>query len=73
MDIRFLSLTEVVEIHQDQLSRYGGADGIRDINLLISAVAMPQATYDGVYLHQDIHEMAAAYLFELESQKNNFV
>lgn len=65
MEPKFLSLTEVLEIHQDQLARYGGEAGIRDIELLKSALGMPAATYGGEFLHSDIYEMAAGYLFHL--------
>lgn len=65
MDPVFLSLSEVLEIHQDQVNRYGGATGIRDIELLKSALGMPSATYGGQFLHTDVYEMAAAYLFHL--------
>jgi death-on-curing protein len=65
MDPVFLSLAEVLEIHQDQGARYGGASGIRDIELLKSALGMPSATFGGRLLHTDIYEMAAAYLFHL--------
>ncbi|MBI5552045.1 MAG: type II toxin-antitoxin system death-on-curing family toxin [Desulfobacterales bacterium] len=65
MDPVFLSLAEVLEIHQDQVARYGGASGIRDIELLKSALGMPSATFGGQFLHTDIYEMAAAYLFHL--------
>ena len=62
---KFLSLAEVLEIHKDQIVRYGGASGIRDIELLKSALGMPPATYGGEFLHTDLYEMAAAYLFHL--------
>jgi death-on-curing protein len=61
----FLSLAEVLAIHKDQITRYGGAPGIRDIALLKSALAIPPATYDGEFLHADIFEMAAGYLFHI--------
>jgi death on curing protein len=61
----FLSLSEVLQIHRDQVTRYGGASGIRDIELLKSALGMPSATFGGQFLHTDIYEMAAAYLFHL--------
>ena len=61
----FLSLAEVVEIHRDQIERYGGRPGIRDSGLLQSAVAVPQATMSGKYLHGDLFEMAAAHLFHI--------
>lgn len=65
MGTAFLGLIEVLAIHRDQVARYGGVPGIRDIELLKSALGMPAATYGGQFLHTDIHEMAAAYLFHL--------
>lgn len=61
----FLALDEVIEIHHDQIIRYGGHPGIRDIGILKSYIAMPSAAFDGNYLHTDIYEMAAAYLFHI--------
>jgi len=61
----FLTLDEVIAIHRDQVERYGGDSGIRDIELLKSSVAMPTAGFGGDYLHTDIFEMAAAYLFHI--------
>ena len=61
----FLSLDEILEIHEQQIERYGGAPGLRDIAGLESAVATPQATFDGEFLHRSIPAMAAAYLFHL--------
>lgn len=58
----FLDLGEMIEIHRDQIERYGGRPGIRDMALLQSAVAMPQASFRGEYLHADHFEMAAGYL-----------
>lgn len=65
MELTFLTLAEAVEIHRDQIERYGGKSGIRDMGLLQSALAMPAATFGGQYLHGDLYEMAAAYLFHL--------
>lgn len=65
MEPHFLSLAEVLEIHQDQIARYGGDPGIRDMGLLKSALGMPSATFGGEFLHTDIFEMAAAYLYHL--------
>jgi death on curing protein len=59
----FLDLEQVVRLHRSLIERYGGAEGIRDVGLLHSALAMPQAAYGGEYLHRDIFEMAAAYLY----------
>lgn len=68
----FLTLAEVVEIHADQLRRYGGQPGIRDIGLLESALAQPEASFGGEWLHRDVCEMAAAYAFHL-CQNHPFV
>jgi death-on-curing protein len=61
----FLSLGEIIEIHRDQINRYGGMSGIRDIGLLKSALAMPSAGFGECYVHNDLFEMAAAYLFHI--------
>ena len=70
--ITVLTLAEIVEIHSDQIEQYGGTDGIRDINLLSSAAAMPYASFSGDFLHNDIFEMAAAYAYHI-SQNHPFV
>lgn len=61
----FLGLDEILEIHCDQIKRYGGRAGIRDLDLLKSAVATPAVSFGGDYLHTDIYAMAAAYLFHI--------
>ena len=61
----FLSLEEVIALHNLQLERFGGLGGIRDTGLLESALAMPQAGFGDQYAHADLFEMAAAYLFHL--------
>lgn len=65
MEPVFLTLEELIEIHADQLDRYGGTAGLRDIQLLQSAAAMPQAGFGDRYLHTDLFQMAAAYLFHI--------
>ena len=61
----FLSLAEVIALHDVQLAAFGGAAGLRDPGMLESAVAMPQMGFGEEYLHADLEEMAAAYLFHL--------
>ncbi|MUG92731.1 hypothetical protein F7734_09825 [Scytonema sp. UIC 10036] len=34
---KFLSVSQVIAIHQDQVKSFGGTDGVRDIGLLDSA------------------------------------
>ena len=65
MEPVFLSLDEVLEIHQQQIERYGGTGGLRDAGALESVVAAPQATFGGEFLHKSMPAMAAAYLFHL--------
>jgi len=65
MDAFFLSLDEVLEIHEQQIERYGGSLGLRDPAALESVVATPQATFGGEFLHASIPAMAAAYLYHL--------
>lgn len=60
-----LTLDDILESHQNQIDTYGGSHGIRDIGLLESAIAQPEASFGDQYLHADIFEMAAAYLYHL--------
>jgi death on curing protein len=71
-DILFLTLAEAIEIHTDQIHRYGGQSGVRDLGLLESALAQPEASFAGKWLHGDIYEMAAAYAYHL-CQNHPFV
>jgi len=61
----FLSVDMVIQIHQRVIEEYGGDSGLRDRGLLESAVAMPQSTFGGKFLHIDLAEKAAAYHFHL--------
>ncbi|HET9419468.1 MAG TPA: type II toxin-antitoxin system death-on-curing family toxin [Chthoniobacterales bacterium] len=58
-----LTVAAVKAIHAEVLAAHGGSPGIRDANLLESAVAAPQATMMGQPLIFDPVEIAAAYLF----------
>jgi death-on-curing protein len=63
----FLTVEDVLAIHAHQIARFGGSPGLRDAELLDSAVAQAEASFDGVFVHGDVYEMAAAYLFHLTS------
>jgi len=65
MPPEFLSLDEILAIHQDQIARYGGSEGVLHWGMLQSAIAMPAASFAGQFLHPDLYEMAAAYLFHV--------
>lgn len=64
-EIAFLTLNDVLLLHELQLEHYGGATGIREQSLLESAINMPQASFDGTYVHSGLYEMAAAYAFHI--------
>jgi len=61
----FLTMNQVFAAHKSLIETYGGTDGIREVGLLESALAMPMAAYGEDYLHADIFEMAAAYLYHI--------
>ncbi len=58
-----LTVEIVREIHAEAIGRFGGSDGVREMALLESAVAAPQASVGGQSPYQDIAEVATAYLF----------
>jgi len=62
---KFLTISQVLDIHQRQIQKFGGTSGVRDEGLLDSALAQPQATFGGELLHPTIGEQAAAYLYHL--------
>lgn len=58
-----LSSDVVREIHAEAIKLFGGLKGVRDENLLASAVLTPQSSFGGKSPYADIIEIAAAYLF----------
>ena len=70
-ELRFLSVDDVLAIHEDTIQHEGGHAGLREAGLLESAVMMPQQQFGGVYLHRTLAAMAAAYLFHI-SQNHPF-
>ena len=60
-----LTVDIVGEIHAEAIAQFGGSGGVRDLALLESAVAAPQAILGGKSPYKDIIELAAAYLFYL--------
>lgn len=68
----FLTTAEVLFIHARLVNETGGEHGVRDIGLLQSAVARPQATFDGRELYPDLFQKAAALMHSL-AQNHPFV
>jgi death on curing protein len=62
-DCFHLTIDMVREIHGEALSRFGGLTGVRDENLLTSAVLTPQSSFAGKSPYTDLVDIAAAYLF----------
>ena len=58
--MRYLSLAEVLELHRLVIAQAGGAEGLRDLGSLESAVAQPRATFDGTDLYATLAAKAAA-------------
>jgi death-on-curing protein len=61
--IYHLTVANVLEVHAEAISQFGGSAGIREMALLESAVAAPQAGFGGEPVYNDLIEVAAAYLF----------
>ena len=62
-DCIHLGIDIVREIHAEVIKQFGGANGMRNENLLVSAVLTPQSSFGGKSPYADIVEIAAAYLF----------
>ena len=65
--VAFLTVDEVLAIHERLLERFGGGAGLRDAGLLESALFRPRTGY-----YRDLAEMAAA-LFESLLMNHPFV
>lgn len=63
--IYFITFQEALEIHDILIDAYGGKAGLRDRNLLLSALEMPKASFDGKDLHSTLFDKAAAYLYHI--------
>jgi death on curing protein len=64
-DILFISIEEVVVIHEKMIEIGGGSSGIRDIELLHSAIERPKASFGGKYLYSSVLGMGSAMLQSL--------
>ena len=63
--MNYLAVEQVLFIHARLISETGGMHGVLELGLLLSAVARPQATFDGQDLYPDIFSKAAALLESL--------
>ena len=56
---KWISLDDVIYAHEEAIQQFGGLGGVRDINLLESALARPQMLH--TYGNAGLHELAATY------------
>lgn len=55
-----ISVEDILDLHWKSIERYGGSHGVRDFNLLESALARPMQTFDGIEFYPTLLEKAAA-------------
>jgi death on curing protein len=60
--VKKLSPKQILLIHDELIDIYGGSHGIRDRNLLESAIYQPFASYGGIDLYSTIFDKSAALL-----------
>lgn len=70
--IHYLTAQQLLFIHARLIATTGGEHGVRDLGLLQSAVARPQATFDRKDLYPDLFHKTAA-LMESLAQNHPFV
>lgn len=63
--VKYITLDVVIAIHDDMVKRYGGSFGIRDLGLIQSALARPQASFGGEDLYPTMLDKAAALFHSL--------
>ena len=61
----FLTAQQILFVHARLIDTTGGEHGLRDLGLLESAAARPQATFDGKELYPDLFQKAAALMESL--------
>ena len=65
MEPEFLTVEDVLGLHEEQIALYGGSAGVRDQSVLESAVQMPASGFGESFFHEDLAAMAGAYLFHI--------
>jgi death on curing protein len=63
--IKYLTFEQVLKIHDAVIEKFGGLQGIRDMNLLLSAIESPKAAMFGRDLYPTIYDKAATYLYHI--------
>lgn len=63
--MKYLTVKDVLLLHNLAIDETGGSHGLRDLGLLESAVSRPQATYGGEDLYPDLFIKASALIHSL--------
>lgn len=63
--MKYLTVKDVLLLHELQIKAYGGSHGLRDLSLLESAVGRVQASFDGKELYETIFLKGAALVHSL--------
>ena len=63
--INFIPKQVILHFHEQLIELYGGTPGIRDEQLLDSALEQPKSSFGSSFLNESIFEMAAAYGFHI--------
>ena len=63
--MRYLTLNEVLTLHDRVIAQTGGSFGVRDLGRLESSLAQPRMTFDGVELYPTLVEKAATLGFSI--------
>jgi death-on-curing protein len=63
--VRYLTLSETLELHRRIIGQSGGALGVLNLGALESVLAQPRMTFGGTELHRNIADKAAALAFSL--------
>ncbi len=63
--MKYLSVKDVLLLHELAVINFGGSHGLRNLKLLGSAVHRPQSTFGGKDLYEDIFSKAASLVHSL--------
>jgi death on curing protein len=63
--IKYLTLEQILKLHDVVVEKFGGLTGIRDSNLLLSCIESPKMMMFGEDLYPSVHDKAAVYLFNI--------
>jgi len=63
--MKYLTINEILFLHEKLIEKYGGSHGIRDLGLIESSLSQPKMTFDGKELYPTITEKASILGFSL--------